>query len=83
MYALMPMSTAPLASGVPAIGVTWSLESSVLGERRTINVYLPPDYGAGSARYPVLYIPDGGMAEDFPAATSPTLLLEAGFGYLR
>jgi uncharacterized protein len=56
----------PPTAGVAAIGVTWSLASSVLDERRTINVYLPPDYATNSARYPVLYMPDGGMAEDFP-----------------
>lgn len=31
-----------------------------------INVYLPPGYAAGAERYPVLYLPDGGLAEDFP-----------------
>lgn len=63
-----PPSPTPSSTpaGVAAIGTTWQLESRVLGERRTINVYLPPDYGTGSARYPVLYMPDGGMAEDFP-----------------
>src|SRR3954462_3721340 len=49
-----------------AIGETLALDSNVLGERRTINVYLPPDYAKSTNRYPVLYLPDGGMAEDFP-----------------
>ena len=32
-----------------------------------INVYLPPDYTADAANaYPVLYMPDGGVLEDFP-----------------
>jgi len=31
-----------------------------------INVYLPSGYAAGAERYPVLYLPDGGLAEDFP-----------------
>lgn len=49
-----------------AIGETFTLESRVLGETRRINVYLPAGYAeAPDARLPVLYMPDGGMAEDF------------------
>jgi predicted alpha/beta superfamily hydrolase len=40
------------------------LPSAALGETRRINVYLPPAY-ADSARLPVLYMPDGGLGEDF------------------
>lgn len=48
------------------VGETFTLESKVLGETRRINVYLPPAYHeAKDAGFPVLYMPDGGMAEDF------------------
>jgi predicted alpha/beta superfamily hydrolase len=48
------------------IGETFTIESKVLGETRRINVYLPPPYAASATeRFPVLYMPDGGMAEDF------------------
>ena len=48
------------------IGDTFTLDSKVLEETRRINVYRPPGYDdAGHRRYPVLYMPDGGMAEDF------------------
>ncbi|HEY0170466.1 MAG TPA: alpha/beta hydrolase-fold protein [Pyrinomonadaceae bacterium] len=48
------------------VGETFTVESKVLGETRRINVYLPPGYAESpSARLPVLYMPDGGMAEDF------------------
>jgi predicted alpha/beta superfamily hydrolase len=48
------------------IGETFTIESKTLGETRRINVYLPPAYAASAAsRLPVLYMPDGGMAEDF------------------
>src|SRR5690349_14287104 len=57
---------APAKSSVAALGTTFTLDSSVLGERRTINVYVPPDYATSGVRYPVLYMPDGGMGEDFP-----------------
>ncbi|HET9620821.1 MAG TPA: alpha/beta hydrolase-fold protein [Kofleriaceae bacterium] len=50
------------------IGETFDLDSKVLGERRVINVYLPPDYTSG-ATYPVLYMPDGGFKEDFHQIT--------------
>ena len=47
-------------------GETFTIESKTLGETRRINVYKPPswDEPADAAR-PVLYMPDGGMAEDF------------------
>jgi predicted alpha/beta superfamily hydrolase len=48
------------------IGETFTIDSKILGERRRINVYAPPDYTKSpNARLPVLYMPDGGIAEDF------------------
>jgi hypothetical protein len=48
------------------IGETFTLHSEVLNETRRINVYLPPGYAdAPDKRLPVLYMPDGGLAEDF------------------
>ena len=48
------------------IGETFTVNSRVLNETRRINVYLPPAYTASAgARLPVLYMPDGGIAEDF------------------
>lgn len=57
---------APPSTAVAALGETLTLESKILGEKRVINVYVPPDYATSSERYPVLYMPDGGMKEDFP-----------------
>ena len=45
---------------------TFTIESAAVGETRRINVYTPPGYSAGDARYPVLFMPDGGVREDFP-----------------
>src|SRR5512139_918794 len=56
----------PAPGGRTTLGDTFTVDSKVLGERRVINVYVPPDYAKTEARYPVLYMPDGGMAEDFP-----------------
>jgi predicted alpha/beta superfamily hydrolase len=61
-----PAPPCPVAAPVAALGETLGLDSRVLGERRVLNVYLPPDYATSTTRYPVLYMPDGGMGEDFP-----------------
>ncbi len=53
----------PAATTPAAIGETFTIDSKILGERRTINVFVP--LGA-SGPLPVLYMPDGGMTEDFP-----------------
>lgn len=59
---------------------TLRLESSVMGETRRINVYVPPHYDTCSSRkFPVLYMPDGGLAEDFPRlATTVSELISRG-----
>jgi predicted alpha/beta superfamily hydrolase len=49
-----------------AIGETFTIQSKVLNETRRINVYMPPQYTEShDTRLPVLYMPDGGIAEDF------------------
>ena len=45
---------------------TFTVQSTVLGEQRRVNVYTPPSYGTSRAKFPVLYMPDGGLDEDFP-----------------
>ncbi|MGI8466848.1 MAG: alpha/beta hydrolase [Pyrinomonadaceae bacterium] len=48
------------------IGETFTIDSRILGEKRVINVYMPPGYKESSdSRVPVLYMPDGGINEDF------------------
>ena len=48
------------------VGETFTLDSKVLGEVRRINVYRPPFYGdSATTPRPVLYMPDGGIGEDF------------------
>ncbi len=49
-----------------SIGETFTIESKILGETRRINVYATHPYGeAEDTPLPVLYMPDGGIAEDF------------------
>lgn len=62
---------APVAAAEPDEALpaheSFTLDSRQLGETRRLNVYLPPRYGVDAdARYPVLYMPDGGLQEDFP-----------------
>ena len=47
-----------------AIGETFTIASRILGETRRINVYRSP-MAAPTDSLPVLYMPDGGIAEDF------------------
>lgn len=70
LAAVLPLSTARAMAADKAaplvIGETFAIESKILGETRRINVYLPPGYAESKdLRLPVLYMPDGGMAEDF------------------
>jgi predicted alpha/beta superfamily hydrolase len=71
-------TTAPLV-----VGETFTLDSKVLGETRRINVYRPPGSGASSdAPLPVLYMPDGGLAEDF-LHVAGLVQVSAGNGTMR
>lgn len=62
-----PAFTQASTTGKPfVLGVIHELESIELGEKRTLNVYLPEGYGANdTARYSVIYLLDGSADEDF------------------
>ncbi len=63
--------TTPAAPAEPVPAhTTLMVDSRVLEERRVVNVYTPPGYDASAERYPVLYVPDGGLTEDFPHVAS-------------
>lgn len=47
------------------IGQSFTMDSHVLHEKRRITAYLPADYEKSTTRYPVLYLLDGGIGEDF------------------
>lgn len=49
-----------------SIGESFEFRSKVMAEDRTINVYLPASYKeSGEKRYPVIYLLDGSVDEDF------------------
>ena len=43
-----------------------TISSKFVHEDRVINIWTPPNYNNTSHRFPVLYMPDGGIKEDFP-----------------
>ena len=45
---------------------SFSIQSSMIGEKRIINVWLPPDYKTSTDSFSVMYMADGGIKEDFP-----------------
>jgi predicted alpha/beta superfamily hydrolase len=45
---------------------THKLTATQLGETRTINIWTPPNYAGSTDSFVVLYMPDGGVNEDFP-----------------
>lgn len=45
---------------------TLKIESKNVGEIRIINIWTPPTYENSNESFPVLYMPDGGIKEDFP-----------------
>lgn len=60
-FQLCAQETVPLI-----LGEQRTIDSKFLNETRTINIYLPEDYQENdTAHYPVFYILDGGMEEDF------------------
>ena len=63
---LAGQSTPPRMDSVVAHDA-FAVDSRALGESRLINVHVPPTYRLTSTvRLPTLYMPDGGMDEDFP-----------------
>ena len=60
-FQLVAQESVPLV-----LGEKRTLDSKFLNETRTINIYLPEDYHENdTTQYPVIYILDGGMEEDF------------------
>ncbi len=57
---------------------TFTIHSNILGEDRVINIWIPPNYSTTKDSLPVIYMPDGGIAEDFPhiANTISKLVME-------
>jgi predicted alpha/beta superfamily hydrolase len=62
----LSISAGATESSPLVIGQSFMVKSKILSESRRINVYIPPGYAESpNTRFPVLYMPDGGVAEDF------------------
>lgn len=74
----------PQASGHPIVlGHSHLLKSEVLAQERPLHIYLPPSYEqGGTQRYPVLYLLDGGPAQDF-VHIAGIAALAADWRYIR
>lgn len=56
----------PASVGRPVqTAVSHELASAILGDTRQINIWVPPDYERSRERYPVLYLLDGALDQDF------------------
>jgi uncharacterized protein len=66
-FIIFAQDSTTLSAGKPFIlGTIHEIESNVLAEKRTINVYLPAGYNQNdTTRYPVIYLLDGSADEDF------------------
>ena len=51
------------------VGAQYQLQSEILDQTRNITVYLPMGYDGAAKSYPVLYLVDGGAAQDFHPIT--------------
>lgn len=63
--ALLPLPLAAQEGEPIVIGRSYTVPSAALDAQRTVNVWLPPGYAEGEERYPVIYLIDGGLAQDF------------------
>jgi predicted alpha/beta superfamily hydrolase len=70
VWGIAQPSTKPAPSSAGAapfvLGSIETIQSAVLGESRTLNIYLPEGYSrTDTTRYPVIYLLDGSADEDF------------------
>jgi len=75
--ALLPVRLAAQElSGITpiTIGEELELHSAVLGQPRRLAIYLPAEYRQNEEAYPVLYVIDGGLEQDFLHVAGTTML---------
>lgn len=60
-----PAGAAQVPEAPIAIGTTHRLHSAILGDDREVNVRLPAGYAASTAHYPIVYLLDGALDQDF------------------
>jgi predicted alpha/beta superfamily hydrolase len=59
-------AVAAAPTGEPiTIGTHYTVQSTALGDTREVNVWLPTGYDSSQDRYPVVYLLDGALDQDF------------------
>lgn len=59
LFALVGAGAFALEAKDIKFGESFEIDSKIMGEKRTILVYLPASYAENQSRYPVLYLTDG------------------------
>jgi predicted alpha/beta superfamily hydrolase len=68
----------PLVDPIPAYEIL-KIDLKILNETRVITIWTPPSYAKSDNSFPVLYMPDGGIGEDFPhIANTISVLIDKG-----
>lgn len=62
---LLHCKSSPIKDPVP-VHETFKIDSKIVDETRVINVWTPEHYQSSNEKFTVLYMADGGIAEDFP-----------------
>jgi len=65
MFFAAPAAAAESAAQPIVIGQSYRLASPALKMDRVVNVWTPPSYAEANGSYPVLYVIDGGLTQDF------------------
>jgi predicted alpha/beta superfamily hydrolase len=86
--AWLALSATPALAQPPAptpilIGQSYRLVSTETGVAHAINIYTPPGYAEGGKRYPVVYLLDGGLNQDFHHITGLAQLGGTPWGPLQ
>ncbi|WP_129793831.1 alpha/beta hydrolase [Sphingosinicella sp. CPCC 101087] len=64
--AAQPATAATQVAGRPIqTGLSFELESAVMGDVRELNIWVPPGYETSEERYTILYLLDGALDQDF------------------
>ena len=63
---ILSCSNAPQYSDPIPPHDNFTIDSKFVNEKRVINIWTPPNYKTTNDSLPVLYMPDGGIKEDFP-----------------
>ncbi|WP_312820959.1 alpha/beta hydrolase-fold protein [Brevundimonas sp.] len=59
-------TTATTTAAAPADSLPLTVPSQIMGKTRELNVLLPSGYDASGETYPVIYLLDGGVQQDWP-----------------